>query len=226
MCESENASLASIHSEKENNLIQDFASAHYPNPAAQMDTCWIGIHDPLKNNSWQWTDHLKIDFTNWLNGSPISGPDYKCGILILDHINKKNIGKWANQKCISPGVDVRCGICKKLSNLPNVVEENNEITYKTLTTNLNPLELLSLVFRPFKLWEDFILLFKKNFYSPNDKNPTRNLVCPSHWAYDNLTDRCYTVFFYKAEYQCKNIGGHLVSIHSEEEHRKIYGTKY
>lgn len=53
--------------------------------------------------------------------------------------------------------------------------------------------------------------------------------CPSEWSYFNFTGYCYNVFHNQneigAEQVCEREGGHLVSIHSQQENNFV-GSKF
>lgn len=134
-CARDQGSLASAHSEKENSILQgktvfssilylllDFASAHniHRDQFNTVDSCWIGMHDSNRNNSWEWTDLSVVDYTNWIEKKPLNSSIYKCAGIILEHNDTKLIGKWENFECSTRWGHVnkvRCGICKRASNI-------------------------------------------------------------------------------------------------------------
>lgn len=99
----------------------DFASAHNirREELNRVDFCWIGMHDPNRNNSWEWTDLSVVNYTNWIEKKPLNSSIYKCAVIILENNDTKLIGKWENVECTTRHYanKVRCGICKRASNI-------------------------------------------------------------------------------------------------------------
>lgn len=60
-CIASGASLASIRSEAENDLVKNLCGSH---------ECWIGFNDVLKERSWVWTDGWQGTYTHWVEGEP------------------------------------------------------------------------------------------------------------------------------------------------------------
>nr|XP_033813868.1 regenerating islet-derived protein 4-like [Geotrypetes seraphini] len=79
------AHLASIHDTAEANIIATYVSAYPKTPSV-----WIGLHDPVENRRWKWTDGSMYNFRNWKAGRPnnINNNEY-CGKLIKDTEYKK-----------------------------------------------------------------------------------------------------------------------------------------
>ncbi|CAJ0922831.1 unnamed protein product, partial [Mesorhabditis belari] len=59
-CASRRIDLVSIHSQEENDFVQELGSATW------SDGFWIGLkRNPDKGNAFEWTDGSSVDFTNW-----------------------------------------------------------------------------------------------------------------------------------------------------------------
>ncbi|KAH7703879.1 CRE-CLEC-51 protein, partial [Aphelenchoides avenae] len=79
-CEADNGTLASIHSEEENNWIAAFA-------ALQVDDwnrIWIGFNDIRKNGKWEFSDGSQADYVNWGPDRPLTGAGQNCAFLHTD----------------------------------------------------------------------------------------------------------------------------------------------
>merc|ERR1719259_349809 len=68
-CKGRRMSLASIHSELE----QDFIFA-----LKGGRDCWIGLTDAAKEEVWEWTDESPLDYQNWAEGQPDGGDTENC----------------------------------------------------------------------------------------------------------------------------------------------------
>ncbi|GAB5360242.1 hypothetical protein AAMO2058_000610900, partial [Amorphochlora amoebiformis] len=65
-CESRGLILVTIHSEEDNAAVLDLINT-YP---TETKFTWIGLSDPLQNNSWTWPDSSPVDYLNWYTNEP------------------------------------------------------------------------------------------------------------------------------------------------------------
>ena len=54
-------SLASIHSEEEQNFLLDLMDGHFH----------IGVHDMNGDGEWGWMDYSDLDFESWKRNEPL-----------------------------------------------------------------------------------------------------------------------------------------------------------
>lgn len=59
-CEEMDAVLTSIHSDEENQYINNLCGGD----------CWFGLNRIGDSNSWQWVDGTPFDYSNWADGQP------------------------------------------------------------------------------------------------------------------------------------------------------------
>uniref|UniRef100_A0A914CBE2 C-type lectin domain-containing protein n=1 Tax=Acrobeloides nanus TaxID=290746 RepID=A0A914CBE2_9BILA len=109
-CASLNATLASIHSEEENNFLYDLVSPAPPD--AVFYSLWIGLVDHNISGRWAWLDGMPIDFLKWGHYQP----DYQsahhmnltCTVLVITGIQKFNsyesndTVQWDDDFCEEP----------------------------------------------------------------------------------------------------------------------------
>jgi len=62
ICKGKGGDYASIHSEKENNYVQDKV-------CGGVD-CWLGLTDANKEGTWTWTDGSPMNYTHWDSTEP------------------------------------------------------------------------------------------------------------------------------------------------------------
>jgi hypothetical protein len=90
-----NSTLATVHNDVENAIIQGFAVA-YNAPAL------LGLHDPYNNGSYVWSDGSKLDFQNW-HDPPGDGD---CAFLRIESM------KWYPMKCADFQGDMSSELCE------------------------------------------------------------------------------------------------------------------
>uniref|UniRef100_A0A098LYA6 C-type lectin n=1 Tax=Opheodrys aestivus TaxID=186591 RepID=A0A098LYA6_9SAUR len=62
----EDTHLASIHSKPEAAFLVQLVS-HGASPRSSV---WIGLNDPQKKRTWQWSDGSKLGYKSWMPGEP------------------------------------------------------------------------------------------------------------------------------------------------------------
>ena len=83
-CKSRDASLASIHSQEEQDNIHGLTLP---------TRTWIGLTDFLDEGQFSWVDGSKVTFTNWMNGEPNNkNNNQHCTLIRRD-------GKWKDAYC-------------------------------------------------------------------------------------------------------------------------------
>jgi len=80
-CRSREMELASLHSQAENDFIQDLVTSE----------SWIGLCNCF-GNKFKWSDGTTLDFLNWNTGQPNGGDD-ACVWL------GRNSGRWFDDSC-------------------------------------------------------------------------------------------------------------------------------
>uniref|UniRef100_A0A914BX09 C-type lectin domain-containing protein n=1 Tax=Acrobeloides nanus TaxID=290746 RepID=A0A914BX09_9BILA len=65
-----NATLVSIHSDKENEFVNDLVTRSIEWSSPNLLTALIGLHDPDHSGQWQWTDGSIVDYKSWGPGQP------------------------------------------------------------------------------------------------------------------------------------------------------------
>ncbi|XP_065449215.1 C-type lectin-like isoform X1 [Chrysemys picta bellii] len=60
------AHLISIHSAEENNILADYMKWNL----TKNSPVWIGLSDPMEDQSWRWTDESPVSFRAWDKGQP------------------------------------------------------------------------------------------------------------------------------------------------------------
>ncbi|CAJ0923651.1 unnamed protein product, partial [Mesorhabditis belari] len=67
-CGSKKSHLVTIHSQEENDFVQELAKS-----VNSLDFFWIGLkRNPNKENAFEWTDGSSVDFTKWDESQPDS----------------------------------------------------------------------------------------------------------------------------------------------------------
>jgi len=93
MCKSRGMSLASVHTQGEDDLIIGWARDH----------TWLGLNDLAVNGRYEWTDGTPVDFTRWHKGQPNGGSE-DCVNMVWSWD-----GEWADNHCD----DVMMAACKR-----------------------------------------------------------------------------------------------------------------
>ncbi|XP_063164819.1 C-type lectin lectoxin-Thr1-like [Candoia aspera] len=83
--------LASIHSETESAAIAD-----YFHKVEIYGNIWIGLWDPLRHRTWQWSDGSKTDFSSWDEGEP---NNYGGNEYCVELRERKGYRKWNDRNC-------------------------------------------------------------------------------------------------------------------------------
>ncbi|PIO54710.1 lectin C-type domain protein, partial [Teladorsagia circumcincta] len=75
ICIKNNAHLASIESEEENNFIYEITKAKID--FKHDEVLWIGARQKNfpSSREWSWADGKPFKYTNWDNGEPNKGPN-------------------------------------------------------------------------------------------------------------------------------------------------------
>lgn len=89
-----NASLVSIHTQREQNFLSNFAFSinHAENHV------WIGARR-VDNESFEWTDKTKFNYTFWSSGQPNNLENKHYCASMLFTTNAAEIGKWYDDPC-------------------------------------------------------------------------------------------------------------------------------
>uniref|UniRef100_A0A4W3GGY2 C-type lectin domain-containing protein n=1 Tax=Callorhinchus milii TaxID=7868 RepID=A0A4W3GGY2_CALMI len=86
------ATLPSIHTEKQNDFLHDLvsnATKHHDRPF------WIGFNDINVEGNFKWSDGSKINFINWYNEVPDDFNEHEDCVHMNHHIPKK----WNDLPC-------------------------------------------------------------------------------------------------------------------------------
>merc|ERR1712212_1023039 len=73
-CQSQDAHLASIHSDEEHDFIQALIQNFDP---SQLHT-WIGLNELYVEGRWMWSDGSIVNYIRWGGGQPDDGTDDTC----------------------------------------------------------------------------------------------------------------------------------------------------
>ncbi|XP_058047709.1 uncharacterized protein LOC131202621 [Ahaetulla prasina] len=93
--------LASIHGSEESTELAEYVSDYLKSGG----NVWIGLNDPQKQRSWQWTDRSQSNYLPWKQGEPNnSGNNEYCVELWRDSGYKD----WNDENCAS----TRAYLCK------------------------------------------------------------------------------------------------------------------
>jgi len=84
LCKSKNMTMASLHSQEENDLFWDWTD-DYP--------LWLGMSDLDADGQFKWTDGTPLDFENWSIGQPSDEPYSDCVYMSYGY------GEWGNIPC-------------------------------------------------------------------------------------------------------------------------------
>ncbi|XP_030635697.1 C-type mannose receptor 2 [Chanos chanos] len=200
-CLDAGGNLASVHSYDEQIFIQDLIlSATHGFPRT-----WIGGYDAPQDTVWFWSDGTKVDFKFWAYEKP-DGPRDNCMVT-----NSAGALKWDNDYCTS----LRPYMCARELHEPlkprehllflvgayrGAVNRTNELHDKEPLSDLDTAAV-----------------------APNVTilNTQHSWLCPYGWEeYESV---CYAFINIKeswseAEQRCKQVGGHLASVHSNEQY--------
>ncbi|XP_058047435.1 C-type lectin 1-like [Ahaetulla prasina] len=92
MQQQEHSHLASIHSKPEADFMANLAS----HGANLQSNVWIGLNDPEKKNTWQWSDGSKLNYKSWMPGEPNNHANMEyCAVLSAW---SRYVG-WNDQDC-------------------------------------------------------------------------------------------------------------------------------
>jgi len=83
VCRNRGMSLASVHSQEENDFIYHMATEY----------AWIGLADEDGTNAFEWVDGTALGYVNWGRGQPNNGGDEACVRLTRDS------GRWYDAGC-------------------------------------------------------------------------------------------------------------------------------
>lgn len=122
--------LTSIHSQKENFLIQGFLGEK---------NAWIGLFDLTleSQNNWKWTDGSKRDYSNWSPGEP---NNYKGEDCVHIDANRAD-GEWNDRDCVnlSP-ISIHKFVCSS----PQWTPSTNRIFEINTVENIKNITLISI----------------------------------------------------------------------------------
>ncbi len=94
VCQTNNATLVSIHYAEE----QNFLSNYIFTKKKAVDNVWIGAKF-VGNKLYQWADHTTVStkngFTNWAAGCPKNLTDF----CVEMHADVGSVGKWVDEPC-------------------------------------------------------------------------------------------------------------------------------
>ncbi|XP_034984492.2 C-type lectin lectoxin-Thr1-like [Zootoca vivipara] len=86
--------LASIHSIHQSAVLAEYIMKYHKDGTS----VWIGLHDPLKNRQWRWTDWSSNRYKNWNAGEPNNNNNNEnCVELWAD----TGYLKWNDENCRS-----------------------------------------------------------------------------------------------------------------------------
>ena len=99
-CNLEGSNLASIHSDPENNFVQQMLE--------NFEQVLIGANVPAESSrcSWNWTDQTAWSYTNWGPGQPNDDINEQCVSILRDRNSK-----WNDVRCS----DAKRFVCKKVA---------------------------------------------------------------------------------------------------------------
>nr|A7X3Z0.1 RecName: Full=C-type lectin lectoxin-Thr1; Short=CTL; Flags: Precursor [Thrasops jacksonii]ABU68496.1 Lectoxin-Thr1 [Thrasops jacksonii] len=93
--------LASIHSGEESTDLAEYVSDYLKSGG----NVWIGLNDPQKKRSWQWTDRSQNNFYPWKQGEPNNRANNENCVELWSPLGYKN---WNDESCAS----TRAYLCK------------------------------------------------------------------------------------------------------------------
>ncbi|KAH7708035.1 C-type mannose receptor 2-like [Aphelenchoides avenae] len=97
-CRRQGGSLASIHSQEQQDFIESLVQNQSPN------TVYLGLYDAFKNGTWVWADGTPVDYDNWDEGRP----DNTDGSQFCSQLHPDRDGVWDDEDCCGNGI----GICQ------------------------------------------------------------------------------------------------------------------
>ncbi|XP_041103278.1 lactose-binding lectin l-2-like [Polyodon spathula] len=89
-CLSLGGNLASVHSDDDNQFIQDLIKSN----EKKVSLTWLGGSDCFKEGSWVWTDGSKWDYSHWNKNEPNNQ-----GVENCLHTNWGGSGGWNDYSC-------------------------------------------------------------------------------------------------------------------------------
>lgn len=87
-CGAAGYSLASIHSEAEDDFVTETAASY------SSGTWWIGLNDRRSEGNYQWSDGSPFDYEGWDTGEPNNAGNEDCGEL-------RTTGGWNDVSCFA-----------------------------------------------------------------------------------------------------------------------------
>uniref|UniRef100_A0AC34GY58 C-type lectin domain-containing protein n=1 Tax=Panagrolaimus sp. ES5 TaxID=591445 RepID=A0AC34GY58_9BILA len=159
---------------------------------------WVGGEDLDNRGQWVWTDGVAFTFQNWAPNEPDLLPGFQCISIGKDR------AFWYTADCFKE----KPFVCE----LPALLLPTTSTRPPTLPSTTTPsIEISTTPNIEITTTEEEISTLGPPSYSCDDDT----------WAQFNDTHFCFKVFpknvFDDAESGCKSYGGHLASIHSQEE---------
>uniref|UniRef100_A0AC35G721 C-type lectin domain-containing protein n=1 Tax=Panagrolaimus sp. PS1159 TaxID=55785 RepID=A0AC35G721_9BILA len=156
---------------------------------------WIGANSLEVQNIWEWTDGSAFDLKDWKKGEPRNGTDLRCVAAIMKD------GYWKAESCFKQ----KPFICETSS------DATITSTIKQSTTTITT---------------------KKPVPTTTSSASNYSIIvnCSTGWTYFEQTKSLYCIFdapkgWQNGEDYCKNLGGHLASVHSDEENELLKTAK-
>ncbi|KAF8794564.1 Macrophage mannose receptor 1 like protein [Argiope bruennichi] len=123
-CEKENATLASIHNEDQQNFLTDLI-------LEIDDDAWIGLENLYRGSLFQWVDDTALDYANWdVNEPSVSNDDEDSELFYTSSYERtcveisygrENMGKWNDVSCYQSNAY----ICQKFKD-PNITTPSED----------------------------------------------------------------------------------------------------
>ncbi|XP_026579444.1 C-type lectin mannose-binding isoform-like [Pseudonaja textilis] len=84
--------LASIHSLAESADLAEYIADYI----TKKDIVWIGLNDPRKTRSWEWSDRSCVDYLSWQPGEPSNSGNNEYCVHLYPQADYK---KWNDIPC-------------------------------------------------------------------------------------------------------------------------------
>ncbi|XP_070610687.1 C-type lectin lectoxin-Thr1-like [Erythrolamprus reginae] len=86
--------LASIHSSEESDDLAEYVTDYH----SSGGRVWIGLNDPKKQRTWEWTDRSRNSHLKWNPGEPNNSGNNEDCVELWDGSGYNN---WNDENCVS-----------------------------------------------------------------------------------------------------------------------------